>query len=270
MAEGPRGLPDGHRRVVGVTDQDLLGGEHHLDGVAEAVYVETSDTRRLVVGGPEEGQQVQAGQIAGRVIQVDILGARVAGRDPAGVGRGVPAVDGGIELDAGIGALPRRLGHLPEEAAGPYRFDDRAVGNCPEIPVAVGLDGPHELVGDPDRVVGVLVHDGVAVGAVEADVETGLGQYPHLALLTGLAPDEVPDVGMVGVEDHHLGRPSGLASALNGAGRRVGTPHEAHRPAGLPAAPQHLPARPDCAQVDARTGTALEDGPLLDVPVKDG
>ena len=110
----------------------------------------------------------------------------------------------------------------------------------------------------------------MTVDAVEANVEAGLGQHPNLVLLAGLAPDEVSDVGMPNIKDHHLGRPSSLASTLNGAGRRVGTSHEAHRSAGLSAAPQSLPTRPDGAQVDARTGTALEDRALLDVPVQDG
>ena len=43
-------------RVVGATDEDLLGGEHHLDGVAERVDVEA-----IVV---EELQQVDRREIA--------------------------------------------------------------------------------------------------------------------------------------------------------------------------------------------------------------
>src|SRR4030065_603630 len=45
---------------------------------------------------------------------------------------------------------------------------------------------------------------------------------PCLALLMGLAPDEVPDVGVIHVEDDHLGRSTGLAAGLDRAGRSVG------------------------------------------------
>jgi hypothetical protein len=45
----------------------------------------------------------------------------------------------------------------------------------------------------------------VAVLAVEVHVEAGLAECTRLALLDGLAPDELLDVGMVGVEDDHLG-----------------------------------------------------------------
>ena len=52
-----------------------------------------------------------------------------------------------------------------------------------EVPVAVVDDGLHELVGDPHRVVRVLVLDRVAVLAVEVHVEAGVAQRARLALL---------------------------------------------------------------------------------------
>ena len=41
--------------------------------------------------------------------------ARVAGGDAAGLGAGVPVVDRAVVLDAGVGALPRRLRHAPQQ-----------------------------------------------------------------------------------------------------------------------------------------------------------
>jgi hypothetical protein len=49
------------------------------------------------------------------------------------------------------------------------------------------------------------------------------------SLLLGLAPDEVLDVGVVGVEDDHLGRAPRLAAGLDRAGRGVGAAHEGDR-----------------------------------------
>ena len=138
----------------------------------------------------------------------------------------------------------------PEQVPGLDGLQDLAGGDGPQLPVAVVEDGLHELVGDPDRVVGVLVLDRVAVLAVEVHVEAGVAKRPGLALLDGLAPDEVLDVGMVGVEDDHLGRPAGLAARLDGARRRVGASHEADRPRGGAAAPQTLLGGTDLGQVD--------------------
>ena len=57
--------------------------------------------------------------------------------DAAGVGGGVPAVDGGVELHAGVGALPGRLGDLAEQVAGLDRLDDLAGGDGLQVPVGV-------------------------------------------------------------------------------------------------------------------------------------
>ena len=66
LAERPGGLADLLRRVVGPADEDLLGGEHHLDGVPEALDVEA-----VVVA--EELEQVDRRQVARRVVEVDVL-----------------------------------------------------------------------------------------------------------------------------------------------------------------------------------------------------
>ena len=120
-------------------------------------------------------------------------------------------------------------GDLAPQVAGADGLHDLAGGDGLQCPVGVLDDGLHELVGDAHRVVGVLVLDRERVGAVEVHVEPGVTQRPSLALLLDLAPDELLDVGMIGVEDDHLRRPSGLAARLDRARRRVGTAHEAHR-----------------------------------------
>ncbi len=65
----------------------------------------------------------------------------------------------------------------------------------------------------------------------ERHVVAGLLEDTRLALLLGLAPDELLDVRMVGVEDDHLGRAPRLPAGLDRAGRGVGAAHEAHRAA---------------------------------------
>ena len=109
-----------------------------------------------------------------------------------------------------------------------------------------------------------------ASDAVEVHVEPGVAQHPGLALLEGLAPDEVLDVGMVDVEDDHLGRPPGLAARLDRPGRRVGAAHEAR--------PGPTPCRRPCRfSTEARMRDRLTPAPdpplkmiaFLAVPVED-
>ena len=72
-------------------------------------------------------------------------------------------------------------------------------------------------------------------------------EHARLALLVGLAPDELLDVGVVDVEDDHLRGAAGLAAALDGAGRGVGAAHEADRAAGRAAAVEQLVAASGCS-----------------------
>ena len=57
-------------------------------------------------------RQVDARQIAGAVVHKHVFRAGVAGVDPPAGGTSVPAVDGGVKLDAGIAANPGGLGNL--------------------------------------------------------------------------------------------------------------------------------------------------------------
>jgi hypothetical protein len=88
------------------------------------------------------------------------------------------------------------------------------------------LDGTHELVAHADGVVGVLVLHADDVLAAEVHVEAGVAQRADLVLLARLGLDELLDVRVVDVEDDHLGRATGRATGLDGAGRGVGAAHE--------------------------------------------
>ena len=66
LAEGPSRVADALGRVVGVAHHDLLAGEDHRHRGLEPVHIELV----LIV---EEGEQVHGGQIAGRVVEVNIF-----------------------------------------------------------------------------------------------------------------------------------------------------------------------------------------------------
>src|SRR5258708_28643726 len=95
---------------------------------------------------------------------------------------------------------------------------------------AVILGCAHKLVGHADGVVGVLEEDGaVGLGVGAGAVISHLDQRPGLGFFLGLAVDEVNDVGMVDVENDHLGGATGLAAGLDHAGKRVKAAHKAER-----------------------------------------
>ena len=121
--------------------------------------------------------------------------------------------------------------------------------------IGVAQDGVHEVIGDANGVVGVLEEDGrVGFGVGRRTVVSGGDQGVRLGFFFLLALDEVNDVGMVDVEDDHLGGAACLAARLDDAGEGVKTFHEAERAAGGAAAAE--------VSVEERSGERL-------VPVPD-
>ena len=262
LAHLVRVLADLLGRVRRVGDEDLLRREDDVDRVLEAVDVE------LAVG-PAEAHEVEAREIAGRVVDVHVLRARVRGVDAPRVRARVPVVDDRVELDARIGAAPGRIGDLVHEVACAHGLDDFTGGARRQVPVAVGLDRAHELVGQAHRVVGVLVLDRGPVRRVERHVVAGLLERARLLLLARLAPDELLDVGVIDVEHDHLGRAARLAARLDRAGRCIGPAHERDRPRGVAALGELLLRGAHAREVDAGARAAAEDAALLDDPVED-
>ena len=107
-AEDVRILRDRRGGIARVIDEDFLRGDEDADGGAEALDVE-----RAV--GLLELHQVERGEIARRVVEEEIFRARVGRVLPVGALAGVPAVDGVVELHAGVAANPGALGDLAEE-----------------------------------------------------------------------------------------------------------------------------------------------------------
>ena len=100
---------------------------------------------RLGLAGSRNVQQVQRREIAGRVVEEHVFRARIRGDDRARGRAGVPVVDGGVELQAGIGAGPGGVADLLPQIARLHGLGDLAVLGAPEqIPVAVGFDGLEE------------------------------------------------------------------------------------------------------------------------------
>ena len=309
--------------------------EHHgpqPDRVLVALDVELA--RRRVA----ERQQVHRREIAGGVVEEHVFRARVRRDDRTRRRAGVPVVDGGVELQARIGAGPGGVADLlPQRARLDGLGDLAGLGAPGEVPLGVGFDGFEELVGDAHRVVGVLAGDGeiglrIPVGVVDREVHVGvalLGELDHaldqivgdviaraalisrrstgflsgskqsspepsqltqalrmvsrcfwlifepvtrrgdLLLLDHLPVDELLDVGMVGVDDHHLGGAPRGAARLDRARGAVADLEEAHQARRLAAAGEPLAFAAQPREIRAGAGAVFEQARLAHPQVHD-
>ena len=144
--------------------RDAPGGElrhQHCnlehDGPQPAGMFESVRVERLV--RPAERGEVQGRKVASRVVEEHVLRARVGRSDGSALGAGVPVVDSGVELDAGIGGRPCRMANLVPQIARLEGFR-RLVGEAGgQVPVLVLFNSIEERVRHPHRVVGVLARD---------------------------------------------------------------------------------------------------------------
>ena len=166
--------------VAGVVDQDLHGRDDDGDGVPIGWNIERARRRN-------ELEQVEAGQVAGGVVEEHVLAAWIGCVDAGRVLAGVPLVDGGVELHARVAAEPGGLGDLVHDVARLVGLDRPVVLDGVGGEFAVGLVGAHELVSDANGVVGVLEEDGrvglgVGAGAVIAGLISAKALASSLAL----------------------------------------------------------------------------------------
>src|SRR6202049_4701883 len=248
-----RVLADRGSGVRGVGDDDLLAGEADVDRVPVPLDVELAVFRL-------ELHQVERQQVAGGVVQEHELRTGVGRVDAAGIGDHVPVLDGGVELQARVAADPGRCGDLAPQVASLVAVDDATVDDGFRLPLLVAVDRSHEIVAHADGVVGVLELDRVVRPArhVEPDVVAGLDQGPRLLLFFRLAADELENVGVVGVEDDHLGRAASRPSRLDRAGERVVALHEGDGAGGGAATGQLLLGGTQHREVGASAAAELE------------
>jgi len=97
-AVGVRVLADLARGIAGVVDNDLLRQNQGVHRAPERFAIELTVRPHVL-------DQVQRREIARRIVEEHVLRARVRGVDARRVLARVPAVDGGIELHAGVAAL---------------------------------------------------------------------------------------------------------------------------------------------------------------------
>ena len=174
LAERAGVLGDLVGRVRGIIDDDILRRDQNVHRVAERAHVELA---ALV----DELHQVERREIARRVVQMHVLAARIRRVDAPAGGAGVPGVDGGVELHAGVAACVRGLGNHVEHLARGTSLGDFARLDEVRLPIGVVEHGLHEAVGRAHTVVRVLEEHGAVSGTVERGVVAGLDQRPRLA-----------------------------------------------------------------------------------------
>ena len=247
-----------------MVDQNLLGNEVQPAGGREPLGVERSI--RLA-----ELHQVDARQVAGRVVEEHVLAARVTGIDSAAVGAGVPVVDRRVVLHARVAAVPGTVGHPVEHLASLIRRTFcRVVGHPAGGPLFVLLDCLHEVVGHANRQVGVLEHHRAVGFAIEVGFVLATGnQRLRFLLFLPLALDELHDVRVPHFDRLHLGGTARLATAFDDRGDLVVNPHERERSTGHTTAGELFALAPQGREVGAGARTKLEQHRLASCQAHD-
>ena len=210
--------------ISGVINQDFLRGDRDVDSMAIGFHVKRAIRREL--------QEVQAGQVASRIIEEHVFAARIAGIDASRVLDGVPAVDGGIVLHTRISAMPRGFRNFPHQVFRFVSIDNAAIDDSASGEVGIPRDCDHEVVGDANRVVRVLKEDrAVGVGVRMRSVVSVGNEGMRFGFFFALAIDEVNDIRVIDIEDDHLRRTARLAAGLDDSRKSVKALHEAKRAA---------------------------------------
>ncbi len=197
-----------------------------------------------------------------------VLRAWIGGVDARGVGASVPIVDRGVVLHAGIAAEIGALGDHAQKIARLVGRARLAVGDKFGLPFAVFLHRLHELVGHAHGIVGVLKKHAAVSWTIEAGIIAGFDQRPGFFLFFNFTLDEILDVRMIDVQNHHLGGAPGFTAGLDHSGGSVSGLHERHRARCRAAAGQLLLCRTNRRKIHSGTGTAFKDNPFLAVPIE--
>ena len=236
-------------RVAREVDEDLLRHQEQPARVPVAVDVEREVAVRIVA---EKLREVDAREVAGRIVQEHVLGARIRRVDPIRVRARVPAVDRRVVLHARVGAPPSRDRELTPEILRVVGVADLAGRAHHRLPLAAALDRAHEVVRHADGVVRVLPADRVVRVAVEVGREPGRDERVRFLLFAHLPVDEVDDLRVIHVEAHHLRGAARGAAALRRAGSAIEHLEKRHEAARRTAARQLLLFAANCAEVRPR------------------
>src|SRR6202030_272381 len=117
----------------------------------------------------------------------------------------------------------------------------------------------HKFIGYAHGVICVLEENRAVGVAIDAGIVALRDEHVGFALFFHFAFDEFHDVRVIDVEDHHLGRATRLAAALDHARKGVETLHKAHRTGGNAAARERFFTTTQSRKIRARAGAPFEE-----------
>ena len=100
--------------------------------------------------------QVDGGEIAGSIIQKHVLGAGIGSPDWSVFPTGMPLVDRRVKLEPRVSTGPGGMVDLFPQILGRQGLRHFPIGSADQVPVSIAFHSTQELIGKPDRVVGVL------------------------------------------------------------------------------------------------------------------
>ena len=103
--------------------------------------------------GREKSGEVERCQIARRIVEKHVFGTRIGGIDTAVFRTGMPFVDGGVVLRAGVRANPGSPSNLIPEIPRLNGLGDFAVDPSLELPIAIRLQHRKEIIGNAYAIV---------------------------------------------------------------------------------------------------------------------
>ncbi len=184
---------------------------------------------------------------------------------------GVLPRDGEIGVRIPVGVVDRELDVLIALLG---ELDDALDVVVGDVVLARGPDLAPEhrvLVGVEAVIARSLAQDAGLHDCLEAllvDLRAG-DQRSDLLLLDHFPVDELLDVGVVGVDDHHLGGAPRGAARFDGAGGAVADLEEAHEPRGFSSARQPLAFAAQPREVRSGAGAVFEQARLAHPQIHD-
>src|SRR5262249_6953472 len=181
-----------------------------------------------------------------------------AGNGEIGVRVPIGVVD--REMDVGIallGELDNALNVIVGHMVAPRSFD-----LAPQHRVLLGIEAV---------VTGAFaIYAGFEYRAQVPLVDLRAGdEVRHLLFFDHLPIDELLDVGVIGIEDHHLGGAARRAARLDGAGGAIADLEKAHQAGRSAAAGKRLAFATELREVRAGAGAVFEDARLAHPQIHD-
>ncbi len=172
---------------------------------------------------------------------------------------GVPGVDGGIELHAGVTTDVGAFGNFTQDLTGVFLFARVAVADVAG-PVVLTFDGGvHEFIPDAHREVFILIHHGAVGVAVVGSIVSLFDECPGFFLFDGFGFNEFLDVRVPVFQGVHFCRSPGFAAGFDDVGDLVVNAEEGERAGWVAAAGEFFAGGAQGGEIGTCAGAIFEE-----------